>query len=251
MSIQQLNQSESINQQTSTPSPNSFSNPSNLNIASLFSDIYAQLEILLCKRLCETKKIPFELPRKSTLSKNMFEKAKSLSTSETEQILKMLHSMVLSHAQVYDFNAVFEVTMQLCTQFSIKKKALAKSSDLDKEASAKEKELDDSPGFFALDLIVETIKTVIDQLSKPNNAAMFGRLCQFLLDRISFGYSSAIRAKASEGLSILSENQLDSVVLLFTKKLSNCKTDDQWREFAIAQKYMVKFILQFFLKSIL
>lgn len=150
--------------------------------------------------------------------------------------------MVLSHAQVYDFNAVFEVTMSLCTQFSIKKKALAKSSDLDKESqiSTKEKEIDDSPGFFALDLIVETIKIVIEHLNKPNNSSMFGRICQFLLDKVSFGYSAPIRLKAMEGLSVLSENQLDAVVLLFTKKLSNCKTDDQWREFAIVQKYMVK-----------
>jgi hypothetical protein len=162
-----------------------------------------------------------------------------LTSNEVDQLLKMLQSMILSHALVYDCNAVFEVIMQLCSQFSIKKKLLAKSSDLDKEFISKEPLIDDSPSFVTMEILVETVKTVIDQLNKPTHGSTFSRISQFLLDKLSFGYSPAIRAKAAEGLCVLSESQLESVVLLFTRRVTNCKNEDQWRDYAICQRYMV------------
>jgi hypothetical protein len=64
--------------QNSMDSPFLVSSPSSLNVAALFSDLYAQLEVLLLKKLCETKKIPFELPKKSQISRNLFERVSYL-----------------------------------------------------------------------------------------------------------------------------------------------------------------------------
>ena len=60
-----------------------------------------------------------------------------------------------------------------------------------------------------------------------------------MFDKLHYSYSNAIRHKAAECLGFMSTIRFDRIIMLFMTKLTQCKTDDDFREFVYYQKAVV------------
>lgn len=67
----------------------------------------------------------------------------------------------------------------------------------------------------------------------------FSKLAEYNFDKLHYSYSTAIRHKASECLGLMSRIRFERISMMFSTKLTHCKSDDDYREYVSYQRAVV------------
>ncbi|KAH3763204.1 hypothetical protein Pelo_4982 [Pelomyxa schiedti] len=211
------------------------------SMSTVIRDFWTQMELLLLKHKAEIDGAAIKLSEGAAVHNDQLVRAQGLSRAASLRALNTLSNILVLHSQFGEnLVSVCDTLVKLAERVKHIATHVKPPSSKDKEEAVQcEPDSEDFPFYFCLKTLHLCITSSIKALKIDEVGHLNPKIREFLFEHLHFTNKYCIRKIAAENLGVISGQQLDPVVRLFTGKLIACKSDDQLREYVTYQNAAV------------